>query len=334
MCDKNSLFAMMAFEVNKWSSWISILLVILFTHCDNSTFTSGSPIAKIVGGWSVDMRETSYHVSLELYFNEEFGSMNTTPCGSTIISNQWVITAAHCPKAGRETMKYFAGVHLIIGTDDLNDRKNMPKTINGTIPRADLVICHPNSTSGWGFDIKTKNSYRWTTHDICLIRIDHNLTFGEYIGKAGLPWDAYDESFNDKELQISGHGMYIYRDPNFAPSDKLFTIKQRTLPIEECVEISGAGSMPDQNFCAVNVDDDVYRCPSFGDSGGGMIYKDSITGCPIVRGILTSVKGDCNLSWSVNVMVYKDWIKQTMERFTRLEHRITYIYPARNRGEG
>ena len=63
------------------------------------------------------------------------------------------------------------------------------------------------------------------------------------------------------------------------------------------------------------------------------VYKDSITDCPIVRGLMKTSVGDCNFSWVLNVMVYKDWIKQTMERFTRLQDHITYIYPARKRDE-
>ena len=91
-----------------------------------------------------------------------------------------------------------------MGMDGLSDIKNMPQR-NGDIPRADLWHCHPNYSHSVSYNPVTEHDAFWTSLDVCLLRIDHTLQFGEYINRAVFLWDALDQSFTNKKLIESGH---------------------------------------------------------------------------------------------------------------------------------
>ena len=88
----------------------------------------------------------------------------------------------------------------------------------------------------------------------------------------------------------------------------------------------------DFDICVKSADKEV-RSTCYGDSGGGLIYEDSISGCPIVVGVFSemSIPTCRDFSQYPRVSVYKTWIEQTIERFSYMyAAHSTYNYPERN----
>ena len=216
------------------------------------------------------------------------------------------------------------------------------------LPRADLIHCHPEFKSeivgppGAGS--------RLSLNDICMLRADHTMQFGRYVNKVGLPWLTYDQIFRNKTLLIFGYGETEDEDEEY--SKKLLSTHLKLLSHEECevifnyyvtVQPTKDPSIvyPDKydrktNICGKSADE-VPRSPCDGDSGGSLIYRDSISECPIIIGIIASGSAPMCRSATrfVKVAAYRTWIENTMQRF-KVESspdRIPYYYPQRNRNE-
>ena len=320
---------MMLFEesTNKLLFWFLAVLSNRLTLCDHPSISSGTPDEEIISLRETSIRDAPYIVALKIELIDIYDkSLYYMLCAGTIISRQWVITGAHCILKEYDITKR---VSIIMGVDGLLEIENMPQR-NGDIPRADLWHCHPNFSTGMTFDPVTEHYTFWDSHDICLLRIDHNLQFGEYINRAVLPWDALDQDITNKKLIEFRHGRLNEDGDNF---EKLKSIYVKFLPGEECTKMAPLYFMPEQDFCTEYFDkfQDEMSCsdPSW-DHGGGIVYIDSITNCPVLRGIL---KGghECVFLTHSNLFLYKDWILETMERFHRPRDNISYIYPPRNR---
>lgn len=78
--------------------------------------------------------------------------------------------------------------YLVMGIDSGTDFNNMPRkndTYPEGLPRAELTICYPDYIEK-DFEHKGKDSLT-AFHDICLLRVDHDLQFGTYINRVTLP---------------------------------------------------------------------------------------------------------------------------------------------------
>ena len=312
----------------------------LILHCFRPV-SSESPDVKIMAGWEADIQEVPYFVRIEFDYHKRLNGTKERSedfCGATIIHPRWLLTAGHCLE---DVISLDLSIWLVFGVDDEDDFDNMPK--NGDrLPRVDLIHCHPefnNMRVGppWGQKI-------WIPNDICLLRVDHTINFGKYIAKAGLPWRAYDKKYDNKLLLVSGYGeTQLLGDT----SKKLLSTELKLLSHEECESIFNVyrtqknsknppavypNTYDRKNQICGKSADEIRRAAGAGDSGGGFIYQDSISNCPIIVGIISAVNIRNATERFTRVSAYQSWIENTMERFNNSKSsRFIYSYPERNR---
>ena len=65
-------------------------------NCGIANFPSASSNNKIIGGFETVRNEFPWQIFLVIYFPADGNSVIGFYCGATLISNQWVLTAAHC----------------------------------------------------------------------------------------------------------------------------------------------------------------------------------------------------------------------------------------------
>ena len=291
------------------------------------------PETKIIGGWEADIRQMPYHARIEFDFNNSLTGEVRDYCGATIIHRDWLLTAGHCITMA---LQIKSPIWLVLGVDSVTDTKNMPRK-GDLLPRVDLLQCHPGFKQeyfGPSSDLRVI-----ATHDICLLRTDHALEFGPYINRAGLPWLACDKAIEEKQLLVSGYGV---SDTSASPKKLRFT-KLKLVKHEDCERVFSNSDIPgipssynaNLDICVYTFDQ-VKRKTCLGDSGGGLTYKDSITGCQVVIGIVSQGEGACQgYTRYVKVAAYQSWIEETMERYGypagRTRTDIKYIYPERNK---
>ena len=187
--------------------WIpEVLLLIALSQASTSGEKADS---KIVDGWVADIREVPYHaLVLSTGPSDKPGKLEVwSTCGSTIVSRQWLVTAGHCVKSRYFRSFNYSAIFLAMGVDNRKDYENMPRS-NSTypegLPKVDMYVCHPNFK--WVYFKENGLDHTIPFDDICLLRVDHELQSGRYIGRAGLPWKAYDRNYVDREFTISGFG--------------------------------------------------------------------------------------------------------------------------------
>ncbi|CAK8684131.1 uncharacterized protein LOC143469186 [Clavelina lepadiformis] len=257
---------------------------------DDDTF-----LQRIVGGTDAVYGTTPWIISLRQNNNFDF-------CGGTLISKQWVVTAAHCFfNNGRPDPSKSNG--NIFGYLGVNHRRVTSQDVGQMRVSFSKREIHPNYD-----DYSSDN-------DIALLKLQQPVTeFTTYIRPACLP--SLNENFNDGLTGlISGWGATQsgdYDANNILQEVDVFFINR-----EMCNQWLGPRSGKDQvtsnMFCAGHEFGGKDACQ--GDSGGPLVVERN--GRYILAGV-TSWGYGCaqrrrpGVYTKVPVMV--DWINQVMQR--------------------
>ncbi|KAM7356938.1 brachyurin-like isoform 2-T2 [Cochliomyia hominivorax] len=236
---------------------------------------------RITNGELAKPGQFPYQVGLSLVFGNS-GAW----CGGTLISNRWILTAAHCTDGADGVTVYFGA------TDIKNDHEKGQQRIYTS--NANIVVhadWNPNTMA----------------NDISLIKLPVVIEFNDLIQPATLPKkvDGKYSTYEGDMVWASGWG----RD-----SDNATSVSQFLRYIEVPVMKNSAcktwflGSVTDKMICIKTVG---KKSTCNGDSGGPLVYKED--GINYVIGATSfGIALGCEKGWPgvfTRVTSYLDWIE-------------------------
>ncbi|KAF7655245.1 hypothetical protein LDENG_00058760 [Lucifuga dentata] len=239
-------------------------------------------VSRVVGGQ--DVRAHSWPWQISLQYNRE-GEWRHT-CGGTLISEQWVLTAAHCISSGRQ-YRVAMGKH------------NLKETEEGAVfmGTADIIV-------------HEKWNPLFIRNDIALIKLDSPVTLSDTITAACLPMDGSILPHNEP-CYVTGWGR-LYTGGPIAD-----ILQQALLPVVDhatCSKPNWWGPQVSDKMLCAGGDGVVSGCN--GDSGGPLNCQNA-DGAWEVHGIVSFGSGlSCNFPKKptvfTRVSAYLDWISSNM----------------------
>jgi secreted trypsin-like serine protease len=229
----------------------------------------------IVDGTPAPEGKYPYQVRLYDSFEDETGS-----CGASLIDAQWVLTAAHCLYAGRETKRAIGPSEVVIGYGS-NDRAATTKV------KVAEVFVHPAYAACEGDPLCADAAKA----DIALLKLVEAIPDPEIVALSdpemeetllepgtkvvvtgwGAMWDPYDEDVA-KLLAAFGPGSGL-RDKVTHPR-KLHEVEVDWVDNETCADLFAAhrgGDVAETEICAMRLGTRKDSCQ--GDSGGPLVVK-------------------------------------------------------------
>ncbi|XP_031621927.1 serine protease persephone-like [Contarinia nasturtii] len=232
------------------------------------------------------------------YFINERSFQIVFSCGGTIISNNFIMTAAHCVKNQRPVVVRMGKISLVDSDDD-----DTSTAIHRSIKN---IMIHP------GHSTLTKQN------DIALIEIKKLIPFSQYIRPACLQINLRDEPLNVK-LIVSGWG--ITSPEQNIRSTVLRKTELVSMPLAQCNssylnwnrpinDAAFRNGLIGGQYCAYDPAGRNDSCQ--GDSGGPLQYfANNGTSVATVVGIV-SFGVSCGLtlpSIYTRVAYYLDWLE-------------------------
>ncbi|KAM4571681.1 chymotrypsin-like elastase family member 2A [Fundulus diaphanus] len=256
------------------------LLVAGAYGCGNPTFEP--VVSRVVNG--EDVRPHSWPWQISLQYNSNGDWRHT--CGGTLISDQWVLTAAHCISSSRQ-------YRVALGKHNLKDDENGSEFL-GTA----TIVVHEK----W-------NSF-FIRNDIALIKLETPVIFSDTIHAACLPPGGFILP-HDAPCYVTGWGR-LYTGGPIAD-----ILQQALLPVVDyatCSKYDWWGSQVTETMVCAGGDGVVSGCN--GDSGGPLNCQGS-DGSWEVHGIVSFGSGlSCNYYKKPTVFTqvssFLDWINNTM----------------------
>ncbi|KAJ3652937.1 hypothetical protein Zmor_018860 [Zophobas morio] len=240
------------------------------------------PKPRILNGQQATLGQFPWQVAI-LTINSLLNQ--TTFCGGALISEEWVLTSAHCIDGSVYSVVYS-------GTVDLNDPQR-------TLSLAETHIVHENFTVDFF-------SYEY---DIGLIKLNEPLIFDETTKSISL---AEEELEAGTEVTISGFGHTSGEDGNDT-NTLLNYIVVPTMNTSECGRYLYEADTPGI-ICTFfnNGDDSVIYNPCIGD-GGSPLVVDAGTN-PVHVGSFSFLSSfGCDASYPAahtRTASYREWIKE------------------------
>lgn len=252
-----------------------------FTHSTTKGSRFGFSNGRVVGGSDATPNSAPWIVSLQ------WGTVRPSHfCGGSIISENWVVSAAHCtvayPSYGISTV--VAGLH------DLNQFDGYEQ------------IRIVNLAQKWEHE-----DYPGTVgpHDISLILIQRPFEFNSIVGPIFLPNAGQIHSGN---VTLFGWGS---TSDTFYPiyPNILQTVSKPIIPIDVCLEQFAETPVHENNVCTGPLGGGISACS--GDSGGPLSQDDELIGI-VSWGFIP-----CGLpnspSFYVRVSAYIPWITNIID---------------------
>lgn len=233
---------------------------------------------KIVGGQEAKPNQFPWLVAL--FANSWF-------CSASLLSEEWVLTAAHCVD-GASRWEIYAGTHDL----SLNDEPH--RVVVATTEHVIHPDWNPNTLS----------------NDIALIKLPKTIEFSdEFIRPSCLPsYSDAENNFAGEQVTATGWGKLS--DDSFSKSDRLnFAKNLPVLTNEACDAAYGGGLINNGHIC---IDSKGGHGVCNGDSGGPLNYEQT-TGKYITVGVASFVSSlGCESGVPhgfTRVTEYLDWIE-------------------------
>ncbi|XP_058450969.1 brachyurin-like isoform X2 [Malaya genurostris] len=234
--------------------------------------------SRIVNGFPAEAGQFPYQVFLRGFV----ASGGALMCGGSLISNEWVLTAAHC----------ITGVQRF-------------EIVMGTINTASPEVLG-TSTS---FIIHPQYNSNNLNNDIGLIRLDSPVTFSQNIQAVNLPSaDRTGETFVDAIATVSGFGRTSNTGP-VSPTKNWVNI--RVISNAACQSVYGSAVVIASTVCGTGADA-ANQSTCQGDSGGPLTVQEN--GASLQIGVVSFVSSaGCTSghpSGYVRTTHFRSWINE------------------------
>ncbi|KAM4904254.1 acrosin-like [Sylvia borin] len=245
-------------------------------------------MTRIVGGTAAKPGAWPWIVSIQDFLESGTGNI----CGGSLISTQWVLTAAHCI----DMVGLIGMLKVVIGATQLTRPGPGAQT-----RRVKRVLMHQSFNPD---DL---------SYDIALMELDYPVQCSPSIQLACVP----NATLTVSELQncwVAGWGATTARALGYDASDRLQEAKVQLIDLQLCNSSDWyAGKIQSYNLCAGYPQGNIDTC--MGDSGGPLMCKDNTAEYWWVVGVASWGEG-CARARQPGVFIstqhFYDWIEYNM----------------------
>lgn len=235
--------------------------------------TNTVPKKGIIGGSPTLIGNVPYQAGI--YYNGNFNA------GGVILSDRWILTAAHVVTIGTNTQMAAGDVTVRVGSDNL---------YSGASYTADQIIRYPDYTGA-----------NQIYNDIALIHLSTPITFNDNV--EFIPYATPNEDPQitvDMLAKVSGWGTIAYNSSTGVRTNPSYLFAAD-------VKISSIAP----SFIYTSSTTSNQQSPCYGDSGGPLVVEIAGLG-KILVGVVNGW-GDCNVGAKgyARTSSYASWIRQT-----------------------
>ncbi|XP_054289839.1 CLIP domain-containing serine protease HP8-like [Macrosteles quadrilineatus] len=231
-------------------------------------------------------------------------------CGGSIVSDRFVVTAAHCCKQGPE-MRI---VSVRVGEHNLDSKEDC---------QAGACSPPPQDIEVERYVIHEEFNADLLKHDICLIRLRKPISYNDFVVPICLPIteDLQSKNFTGTYLEVAGWGIMEFDLWTGIRATVLQTTSLPVVSLDECQRVMGSQVTASPNICAGG---EGNKDSCSGDSGGPLMGRFfDVTGSAQSYYLIGVVShGDTYCSGDmpgvyVHVPAYLEWIVNKMDLLSK-----------------